>query len=74
MALLLKTACITCGHSIPLGDTYCSSGGCFNRYTRKNEHPRYSHFDWQRAVAGQSTERGYHDWAVAEEEAECFSA
>lgn len=71
MPLLSETACITCGRSIPLGDTHCG-GGCLNRYTSESEHPRYSHFDWRQAVAGQGTERGYHDWAVAEEETDPF--
>lgn len=66
----LKTECVTCGHSIPLGDTYCGIDDCLNRYAADNEHPDYSYADyqaWQAADNGREAhaEVDYHEWAVA---------
>lgn len=74
MATQLYTECITCGHSIPLGDTYCGEKQgqeeCLNRYAQDNEHADYSYAQfqtWQQA-GGLPVDLDYHDWAVAHRE------
>jgi hypothetical protein len=64
----LKTECITCGHSIPLGETYCGVDECLNRYAEDNELEGHSYVDykaWQAAAPEAHAEVDYHEWAVA---------
>lgn len=71
MALSLKTECVICGHSIPLTDTYCGGDECLNRYAADNEHPDYSHQqyqEWKASASGPGNALNYHDWAKALEE------
>lgn len=66
----LHTECITCGQSIPLGDTFCGEDECLNRYAADNEHPDYSYAQFQtwQQQGGRPVELEYHDWAVAHRE------
>lgn len=68
MAFQLKTECVTCGHSIPLGGSYCGGNECLNRYASDNEHPDYSYADyqaWQAVATEAHAGADYHEWAVA---------
>lgn len=67
MAFSLKTECITCGHSIPLAETYCGGDECLNCYTAENEHADYSYAQYKAWDAGHRSAEpmSYHDWARA---------
>lgn len=67
MAFQLKTECITCGHSIPLAETYCGGDECLNRYTAENEHADHSYEQYQEwnAARRNAEPLSYHDWARA---------
>jgi hypothetical protein len=62
------TECVTCGHSIPLADTYCGGDECLNRYAADNEHSEYSYQQYQAWLSERtatSPALDYHDWAKA---------
>lgn len=69
----LYTECITCGHSIPLGDTYCGDDECLNRYTEDNElegHPYADYSAWLAVAPDAHAEVDYHEWAVGHRDLE----